>query len=270
MGIPGLVYWLRDSFPDAFASASVSPVDHLFVDMNCLIHEAVRRAHSEDAALAALLARLTQIMQETSPRQSVTLAIDGPAPLAKMQTQRQRRQAAYVPTTAVVSSLAITPGTSFMRLVDEAVLQWAAQAARGPSSPTIIVDPSGREGEGEVKLMRHLRSEAASSIDAETHVVLSNDGDVLLLSLAAPARLILVQHPRTNTVVDIARLRLSLQRALAPLVPPCAAHTTHPLPLEWRSRSRTKLANVGAARSLKSAVGMRSYPGNLVICPTAP
>jgi 5'-3' exonuclease len=36
--------------------------------------------------------RLDAILQLTNPRKSVMLAIDGPAPLAKLMTQRERRK----------------------------------------------------------------------------------------------------------------------------------------------------------------------------------
>jgi 5'-3' exoribonuclease 1 len=41
---------------------------------------------------ATLYKRLDEILRVAGPRKSVMLALDGPAPLAKLLTQRKRRQ----------------------------------------------------------------------------------------------------------------------------------------------------------------------------------
>jgi hypothetical protein len=49
-------------------------------------------AENYDKYHALLHKRLDAIMRLTNPRKSVMLAIDGPAPLAKLITQRERRK----------------------------------------------------------------------------------------------------------------------------------------------------------------------------------
>jgi 5'-3' exonuclease len=56
---------------------------------NSISHPA---AENYDKYHALLHKRLDAIMRLTNPRKSVMLAIDGPAPLAKLITQRDRRK----------------------------------------------------------------------------------------------------------------------------------------------------------------------------------
>jgi hypothetical protein len=49
-------------------------------------------ARNLDAYHEVLYKRLDKLLNTTQPRKSVMLAIDGPAPLAKLMTQRERRK----------------------------------------------------------------------------------------------------------------------------------------------------------------------------------
>jgi 5'-3' exonuclease len=55
-------------------------------------HPYIHAADCYDKYHALLHKRLDAIMRLTNPRKSVMLAIDGPAPLAKLITQRDRRK----------------------------------------------------------------------------------------------------------------------------------------------------------------------------------
>ena len=72
MGVAGLSSWLRRKHPEAFARLGPdAPIDHLYIDMASLLHS-----------------RLDALLATAAPTQTVVLAMDGPAPLAKLLEQR--------------------------------------------------------------------------------------------------------------------------------------------------------------------------------------
>ncbi len=67
-------------------------VDHLYVDMNSLLHNSLRNSRTVERFHEKLHMKLDGIMKAACPRKSVMLAVDGPAPIAKLMTQRERRK----------------------------------------------------------------------------------------------------------------------------------------------------------------------------------
>ena len=67
--------------------------DHVLVDVNQYVHTSARRATSQDDAVKRLYAALDGVLRVARPRKSLVLALDGAAPVAKIVTQRKRREA---------------------------------------------------------------------------------------------------------------------------------------------------------------------------------
>jgi len=92
-GVRGLTKWVAQKHGDAVVDATGCRFDHVAIDLPHLLHEAARHARSE-AHFAALLFRLLDgALSAGRPRRSVCVFSDGPAPLAKLLTQRARREA---------------------------------------------------------------------------------------------------------------------------------------------------------------------------------
>lgn len=180
MGVKGLMVWLKKTFPDSF-TAPAREVDHLLVDANSLVHDSIRHCSNEQMAIRRLLSSLDKVVAAHQPSLSVIVALDGPAPFAKLATQRSRRLKKATGGKGL-SPNAVTPGTSFMALVDEALLGWGTARASRARPQTIVIDPATSPGEGEVKIFRH-----RSSSGGETTAVVGGDSDLVLLSLAAPS-----------------------------------------------------------------------------------
>ena len=85
-----------------------------------------------------------------------------------------------------MSGNAVTPGTSFMGLIDEALMQWADTRTSNGLPCSVLIDPTVRAGEGEVKIFEHLlhhwRGQPQGQSSA-TVTVIGSDSDLLLLSL---------------------------------------------------------------------------------------
>jgi len=205
MGVAGFTSWLQSAFPECFVTPPPA-ADHVFIDMNGLLHECFRKCKREQDLMQTLYTLLTECLRRHRPCKSLTLAIDGPAPLAKIEEQRRRRiakgrkmESGSEQEVSGLSSLNVTIGTPFMRAVDEFLRRWAESGgsdSRSPPLPVrIVVDPSSNEGEGEVKLFRHLAAESNAELADDVHIVVGGDADLLLLALASDANRVLVHDP---------------------------------------------------------------------------
>jgi len=167
-----------------------------------------------------VFSRLDALMAAARPRAACVLALDGPAPLAKLLTQRRRRRragrkegegrpdrkgarAAPPPGEPPLSSLALTPGSPFMAFV-EAALEYYVCARLGAGRwPGLQLELSGAgvPGEGEVKLLARLAAGhwAGPAASAGTHCLVGGDSDLLLMAAACRADgpvFVMVDDPR--------------------------------------------------------------------------
>lgn len=138
MGVPRFYRWLSERYPlinQAVGNGVKPEFDCLYLDMNGIVHNCthnnsgVQQALSEDVIFTKIFAYIDKLFGIVRPKKLMYLAIDGVAPRAKMNQQRQRRfraaQAALeaaeqaekngekVPVD-VFDSNCITPGTAFM------------------------------------------------------------------------------------------------------------------------------------------------------------
>ena len=177
-GVPGFCSWVESEAPDAvtklpngFSTSIVA------FDMNAILHTTLRRAKSADDAIKLCYAKLHATLRHVPPGSAVLLAVDGPAPVAKIATQQRRRRKAYSKREAatpakkqqVISSLAITPGTRFMQSFEAALIYFAyselaCYRARGL---TFWVSGADVPGEGEIKLLGALRQIEAERAQRE-------------------------------------------------------------------------------------------------------
>lgn len=214
-GIRGFRGWFEETFPDAVTTLQHPPkrssstkgrrksasgdsnhldsdtFEHVLIDINQLLHIALRRSRNNSHALTLLIQELDKCTDIAQPTKSIVLAFDGPPAAAKLATQRRRRYGTVVrgerkkirlqrlkdrgvsiPVESSgkkkgknrasreekeLATLAITPGTEFMDAAREAVLYWAWQRMSNPRHPIsrcrIYISPSSVPGEGEVKLL---------------------------------------------------------------------------------------------------------------------
>jgi 5'-3' exonuclease len=65
--------------------------DHIYLDLNGLVHVLGRRAKDEDHLITMLFRQLDRLLKICVPTRTVFIALDGPASAAKLITQRKRR-----------------------------------------------------------------------------------------------------------------------------------------------------------------------------------
>ncbi|CAG9572073.1 conserved hypothetical protein [Leishmania major strain Friedlin] len=150
------------------APGSYTPmVDHVLVDMNCVVHSCFRHQSSENKTkkqlIQEVLERLRVLVTEVVvPRQSLSICFDGPAPIAKLQTQRLRRRKVSLLDTGSVqqlNTLSITAGSLFMIELENAIAsQFKLNRGRGflrRACPVYLYGTTVM-GEGEAKISRAL------------------------------------------------------------------------------------------------------------------
>lgn len=172
------------------------------LDLNCAIYHCVHkiqrvnpyteasRAKWEADLIEAVLVYIQRMNAIVQPSETLYIAIDGVAPMAKIRQQRVRRfksaigaqEEARIKAEArgTPYSLqprwdtnAITPGTAFMANLATAL---RAFAKRNPAK--IVVSPSDEPGEGEQKIMAYIREHKQKDI-----VVYGLDADLIVLAL---------------------------------------------------------------------------------------
>ena len=92
MGIPVFFKTLITDYTHVIKPLSPNSVEALFFDLNCLIHPCCAKVTDgdESAMIVLIIENIHKLIQLTGAT-FVYLAIDGPAPKAKMIQQRTRR-----------------------------------------------------------------------------------------------------------------------------------------------------------------------------------
>lgn len=159
MGVPKFFRWVAERYPTVITpfKDSPPPVDNLYLDMNGIIHncthtndfDASKKSPTEKEMVQAIFAYLEKIFQSIQPKKHFVMAVDGCAPRAKMNQQRQRRyRAGYEMMVAreealkrgeelpeegdVFDSNCITPGTEFMVRLSEHFKYFVTMSALAP------------------------------------------------------------------------------------------------------------------------------------------
>jgi 5'-3' exonuclease len=127
---------------------------------------------------------ILRIVERVYPKQFLVLAVDGVAPLAKIQQQRCRRyRMATGSTSAEILRFdpnCITPGTDFMFRLDEYFKKWI-QDHMSILPEKVLYSNHMVSGEGEQKIFDYVRSRELSGYGA--HIIYGLDADLILLSL---------------------------------------------------------------------------------------
>ena len=201
MGIQGYNKWLQREFKPAFLPAHKRQprrYDHVYVDVNNLLHVAAHHSNSERTFFKKLFFLLDNRLNKTNPRHSVTLALDGPAPMAKTITQRRRRirlsSGSGMPLSGDVCKLlkiGITPGSVLALKIDRALEYYVARRMlrkdrNGEPMDSVLYEISSMRvaGEGEIKLVKSIQQRLQNPrFQGHSHCIVTEDSDALCLAI---------------------------------------------------------------------------------------
>jgi 5'-3' exonuclease len=193
----------------------LSHVNNLYMDCNSLIYDAVKNnptydkgksAEYEKELIRMVCSKIDYYVSVLNPKTRVFIAFDGVAPVAKLSQQRDRRYKSWY--TAQIqrdiegagykeawNTSAITPGTNFMRKLNEEVVEYFGKKMRDMcemrnNSKSVekpleyIISSSSEPGEGEHKIFDYMRKypEYHNSPDTVT-LVYGLDADLIMLTL---------------------------------------------------------------------------------------
>ena len=218
MGVPKFFRFFAERYPcisELTDGDGLSTVDNLYLDMNGIIHvcshdnkDLLRgNLQTHDDMVRSMLCVIEKLFNAVKPRKHFLMCIDGVAPRAKMNQQRQRRfraaeelQLAAAEAKAkgevvndpasVFDSNVITPGTPFMEKLDTQLRYFINyKIENDPLWRDVKILFSGHDvpGEGEHKIiefMRNRRTEVDYNPN-DTHCIYGLDADLIMLALAS-------------------------------------------------------------------------------------
>jgi hypothetical protein len=188
-GIAGFQKWLKSSFPEAVVDIPAGQrdvFDVVCLDMNQVLHSALRKASDEPHAIRRVFKEVNRILRTCNPRLAVVFAFDGVAPMAKLMTQRRRRESSKRDGKYKMSPLHLTPGTEFMRGAAEAMRHYASTKLLDSRYKEVRFYISGADipGEGEIKVFDWIkRSELLPDGTDRSVVLIGGDADLVLQGL---------------------------------------------------------------------------------------
>ena len=181
MGIPAFLPFLMKNYSDIFCQYTgkyihkgddCKLIGRLYIDCNSLIYDIIRelesqnptKLHKDIEIIQGVIQRIDTILEWIQPKENTYLAFDGVAPLAKMVHQRTRRYKSWYESIMIPNensdykwnTVAITPGTSFMRSLDRHLSKHFH-----PRRDRVVLWGSNTPGEGEQKIFSHLRKNYA-------------------------------------------------------------------------------------------------------------
>jgi 5'-3' exonuclease len=155
MGIPVYFKTLISDYGDTILHKDIyDDINHLFFDLNCLIHPCARGLDDETEIIDKILSELDKLINYTRVKDLIYIAIDGIAPKMKMKQQRMRRHKSALERkyndNKSWNTNAISPGTKFMRVLNNSLRKHIKKYN------TIILDDSDNRGEGEHKILHYI------------------------------------------------------------------------------------------------------------------
>ena len=203
MGIPYFFSHLVKNHPSIIKKyiKNVLKVDNLYLDCNSIIYDAYSKmefnALTESVAISIIrrvISKIEDYISTIRPSQTVIIAFDGVAPVAKLEQQRSRRYKSWYQnevsriifkkeTDDVWNTAAITPGTKFMAELNEIVTKhFNKESCKKLNVNKIIVSGSNKVGEGEHKLFDYIRQNPVNHY-VDTTIIYGLDADLIMLSI---------------------------------------------------------------------------------------
>ena len=204
MGIPSYFSHIIRNYSNIIRSLkyfhdSSYQFQHLFMDCNSIIYDAVHSIETnndfslyEEQIIDSVVDKIKEYIKVIKPTNTVYIAFDGVAPLAKMEQQRTRRHK-----TLFLSNLsfnqkennidnikwntsAITPGTEFMNKLSCRINSEFLFKEKQYNIKNMITSTSLEPGEGEHKLFEYLR---INNLVNDNIALYGLDSDLIMLSI---------------------------------------------------------------------------------------
>lgn len=238
MGVPRFFNaWVRPIGGNVIPTTIPKDVSSLSIDMNGMLHQVAQRVYAygdfkdskrqeeigrmnpdvvEREFHLAVAEALVKMNEKFKPKDLLIIAVDGVAPIAKIQQQRQRRYRSALgqDRSPVFDTAAISPGTDFMINFDNFFKTWLEEN-QDKLTKNVIYSSHMVRGEGEHKIMDYYRNGILDGLTG-VHLLHGLDADLILLSLLSPIRRIILvrDDPKHPNFLDVDRLREYIQQRM--------------------------------------------------------
>jgi len=192
MGIYNFNNWIKTEYSNCFKSNQtksgtffIDIYDHIYIDLNFILHNVVFSASNQKIFLTSLFEKIDHVLDSHLATKSVTIAIDGPGPIAKIDLQKKRREGKEYNENSNISSLVLTPGTQFMESLEHHVKDYIESRKRRYKFRKIVFNflPASQPDEGEIKLLKKIH-ENNNKDPSSTHLIVGNDADLVVMATA--------------------------------------------------------------------------------------
>jgi 5'-3' exonuclease len=176
MGIQNFYSWLRTTYPSCFVNSyNVNMFDHVYIDMNWMLHKLTYKSMEEKDFIPLLYYQLDAMLTQFMAKKTLSLVFDGPPCHAKVMLQRKRRVGPFC-----TANLSLTPGTKFMNKMKHRVDEYieSRKCLFIQRDIDISVSSSKIPDEGDLKIAYKIRQNPN-----DTHLILGYDADYILISI---------------------------------------------------------------------------------------
>ena len=198
MGIPSYFSHIVKKYKHIVESMESQDIqyDNLYMDSNSIIYDMLHSMESmqsdddfEIKLINAVISKIEDYIKIIKPSNTIFIAFDGVAPLAKMNQQRTRRYKSHFMEECTFlnkcqvkwSSSQITPGTKFMTLLSKKMNEYFKDnKEKKYNVKKVIISAADEKGEGEHKLYEYMRKNP--DINHNT-AVYGLDADLIMLSI---------------------------------------------------------------------------------------
>ena len=176
------------------------PVNNLYLDSNSIIYDIFRnitfdgktKEQYEREIMIGVCSKIEEYINTVKPNNTVIVAFDGVAPVAKLEQQRNRRYKSMFERDLMKhidpqykelgwDQSAITPGTNFMNTLGSFIKDHFAKN-RSNKYKKIIISDINDVGEGEHKIFEYIRINQAEHKNKIT-LIYGLDADLIMLAL---------------------------------------------------------------------------------------
>jgi 5'-3' exonuclease len=199
MGIPSFFSYIVRNHANIIKKFDVNSTEihNLYLDCNSIIYDVIHETDFTKIEIKNITYVIDKICQKIktyieiiNPSNNVFIAFDGVAPVAKLEQQRNRRYKSWYMMAQKYETnskmqwdtTAITPGTSFMKTLNETIYDRFTKDESLKHLNKLIISGSNSEGEGEHKLFEYIRNFPEQHKEYKT-VIYGLDADLIMLSI---------------------------------------------------------------------------------------
>ena len=204
MGIPSLFSFLTRKYNNILIKY-FPKIDNIYFDLNCLIHPQcalILRQNPnwtdinelEQQMFTQIKKYIIQILDLCNPKKLIYISIDGPAPLAKIKQQRDRRYMSIkeklfyqktkndydIHQNKIWDTNVITPGTPFMENLKNELISFIKKELN--TSCKVIFSSADVAGEGEHKILEYIKNNKENN---ESECIYGLDADLIMLAMVS-------------------------------------------------------------------------------------